>query len=157
MTFEEANKIFKRWQSYQEIADKLGQLFIVVPESFLPYPVEILEEALNIVAKGYFDSGDKKAADNIQESMGRYLTGYYLSSDSNGKLVVKDDKLTDEEVLKKMKQELDFILEHPDLLKAKLENLKVARDSWAEFKNTAPTCPSCGHIANVIDDTTIDS
>ncbi len=152
MTFEEANIIFKRWQNYQEIADKLGQLFIVVPESFLPYPVEILEEALNIVAKAYFDSGDKKATDNIQESMARYLTGYYLSSDSNGKLVVKEGKLTDEEVLKKMKQELDFMLENPEILKAKLENLKAARDSWTEFKNKAPRCPTYGHIANVIGD-----
>lgn len=154
MTFEEANKIFKRWQNYQEIADKLGKLFIVVPESFLPYPVEILEEALNIIAKAYFDSGDKKAAVDIQNSMGRYLTGYYLPIEGS---VVTGKKLTDEEVLIRMKRELDFMLENPELLKAKLENLKEARDSWAEFKNNAPVCPTCGHVANVINETIIDS
>ena len=152
MTFEEANKIFKDWKEYMEIADKLSRLFIVVPESFLPYPVETLEEALNIIAKYYFDTGDKKASNNIQETMGAYLTGYYLSSDSNDKLVIKDNMLTDEEGLRKMKRDLDFMLEHPELLEAKLESLKKARDSWAEHNRNAPRCYKCGHIANIIRD-----
>ena len=149
MTFEEAKKIFKSWQDYQEIADKLGTIFVVVPESFLPYPVDTLEEALNIIAKEYFDTGDKKAANDIQESMGRYLTGYYLPVEG---LVVTGDKLTEEEVLRKMKRDLDFMLENPELLEAKLESLKKARDSWIEHNKRAPRCYKCGHIANIIRD-----
>ena len=132
MTFDEASKIFKSWQDYIEIADKLSKIFSVVPESFLPYPVETLEEALNMIAKHAFDSGNKKMADSIQKTMG-HLVGYYLTT-STGKLAVADDKLTDEEVIKKMKRDLDFMFEDPELLKTKLENLKKSRDSWAEFK-----------------------
>ena len=141
MTFEEPIKIFKDWKEYMEIADKLGKLFILVPESFLPYPVETLEQAMNIVAKSYFDSGNKRAADDIQESMGKYLTGYYLPVEGH---VVIGNKLTDEEVLKKMKMELDFMFEHPELLKIKLGSLKKAKESWSKFKS--------GDITNVEND-----
>lgn len=133
MKLSEAQEIFRSWQDYQEIADKLHTVFSVVPESFLPYTVEDLEEALNIVAEHYFNNGDQKRARGIQETMGAYLTGYYLSS-SEGKLAASSIKLTDEEVLKRMKTDLDLMLEHPELLEAKLENLKRSRENWAEFK-----------------------
>lgn len=132
MTLDEAQIIFKKWQQYQEIADKMGTIFLTVPESFLPYPEDVLEEALNIIAKSYFDSGNKEVANNIQESMGRYLTGYYLPAGKG--LEITGDKLSEEEVLRKMKEELDFMFQHPELLEAKIENLKRSRDSWAEFK-----------------------
>jgi len=151
MTLEEANKIYIDWKEYMEIADKLNKVFSIVPESFLPYPLEILEEALNIIAKYYFDSGDKKIANNIQETMGAYLSGYYFST-TDDKVVAKNYKLTGEEILKKMKRDLDFMLENPELLKFKLKNLKEARYSWAKLNSNAPRCYKCGHIANVIRD-----
>jgi hypothetical protein len=133
MTLNEAQEIFKSWQDYQEIADKLHTVFSVVPESFLPYSIDTLEEALNIVAEDYFNNGNQKAAKNIQETMSAYLTGYYLAS-SEGKLKASSSKLTDEETIQRMKKDLDFMLENPELLEAKLKNLKRSFDSWAEFK-----------------------
>ena len=133
MTLDEAWKIFKVWQDYQEILDKLHRVFTTVPESFLPYSIDTLDEALNMVAKYYFDGGDKKASENIQESMARYLLSYYMTA-SEGKSGTKDTPLTDEEVISKMKRDLDFMIEHPELLKTKLEMLKKAADSWTEFR-----------------------
>ena len=73
--------------------------------------------------------------------MGKYLTGYYLPVEGH---VVIGNKLTDEEVLKKMKMELDFMFEHPELLKIKLGSLKKAKESWSKFKS--------GDITNVEND-----
>ena len=39
-----------------------------IPKSLLPYSVEYIEEALNIVAKSYHDKGDQKMVNNIQET-----------------------------------------------------------------------------------------
>jgi len=135
MTLEEANKIFEHWKGYSEIADKMHKIFLVVPESFLPYPIDILEEALNIVAKHYFDSGDKRTANIIQETMMLQLGGYCLGTDSEGKTKVVD-KITDEEVLQKMKKDLDFMLDNPELLKVKLDNLKKSAESWAALRES---------------------
>ena len=134
VTLEEAQKIFKQWQAYQEIGDKLHTIFNTVPESFLPYPAEILEEALNIVAKHYFDSGNRRAAKNIQEMMMLHMGGLYLSTNSKGKTTALNRPMGDKEALKEMKEQLDFIITNPDLLKAKLKNLEKSKDSWAKFK-----------------------
>ena len=135
ISIEEAQKIFREWQNYQEIADKMGTIFITVPESFLPYPADLLEEALNIIAKSYYDSGDKEASKNIQESVGRHLTGYYYHFDnSSNKNVVTDTLASDEEVIRNMRRELDFMLNNPELLKTKLDSLKRSQNSWAVFK-----------------------
>lgn len=133
MTFEEARKIYNNWQKYIEIGDKLSKIFTTVPESFLPYSADTLEEALNIVAKYYFESGNKRMANNIQETLALHTAGLYMSI-SNGKLVTTKKELTDKEVLGKMKENLDQMFEHPDLLEAKLESLKITRDSWADLK-----------------------
>ena len=53
MTLNEALIIYKSWQDYMEIGDKFFRLMLPIPESFLPYPADILEEALNIVAEHY--------------------------------------------------------------------------------------------------------
>jgi hypothetical protein len=117
MTIDEANKIFKDWQEYQEINDKLGRFFMCgIPESFLPYPKDTLEEALNIVAKAYFDSGNRKISESIQETMAT-LIGY-----KNDEEVY--DQITNNVVFKDIK-----------LRKAVLDNLKKARDKWTNFKN----------------------
>jgi hypothetical protein len=117
MTSDEANKIFKHWKEHVEVSNKMAQIFTGIPESFLPYPMEVLEEALNIVAKEYFDDGDKKASKNIQGTIG-YLARYEK----------------DETALESMKRCLDFYLSNPELRKIKLEQLQRCRDSWAEQK-----------------------
>lgn len=121
MTLEDAQKIFKAWQEYSEINDKLMKVFlgITLPESFLPYPLEDLEEATNIIAKTYFDAGDYKTMKQVQEVIG-FLTAY------------KDD----EKALESIRKGLDFVLQNPELKKAVLENLKEAQESWVEFKNS---------------------
>jgi hypothetical protein len=118
MTFEEAEKIFKSWQGYMEIVDKLGKIFIQLPESFLPYPSDILEEALNIVAKDFFDNGNKKMSNTIQETMSGYLTMH-----------------TDDEVaLASMHHSLELMSKHPKLKETYLETLKECQDFWLKKK-----------------------
>ena len=118
MTFEEANKIFKSWQSYMEIVDKLGKIFHELPESFLPYPPKVLEEALNIVAEKYFYAGDKKKSETIQETMGGFL---FMHTD-------------DEKALDSMCKTLDLILKHPELKDTYIEKLKESKDYWLKLK-----------------------
>lgn len=118
MTNQEAEKIFKEWQGYVEIADKLSKIFTVIPESFLPYPLETMEEALNIIAKKYFDSGNKEISRSIQETMFLWLN-------------CKEDG----EALISMKEKLDLILNDPELKEIHLENLQTSRDSWLESKS----------------------
>lgn len=115
MTLETANVVFKKWQEYIEINDKLTKIFTSLPESFLPYPIEILEEALNIVAKKYFDAGDFKTSRDIQRIMATLL--FY-----------KDD----EDAIKEISD--NIILKTPELRMAYLKNLKEARDSWANLE-----------------------
>lgn len=134
MTNGEAGKIFDVWREYIEIAEKLHTIFHVVPESFLPYPADVLEKALNMVAKDYFDAGDKRMAKNIQEMMALHLMPYNITVE-NGELTSTNEKLTDEEVLGEMKKKLDLILSNPELKDAVLANLKRVRDSWAKVKH----------------------
>lgn len=115
MTFDEADKIFGHWIEFVEINDKLSNIFSSIPKSFLPYPVEALEEALNIVAKNYFDQGDLKASSNIQESIASLIR-------------YKDDEEAIENILESLS------LKDPSLRKIYLGNLKKARDSWAKLK-----------------------
>ena len=71
MNIIEADKIFKNWsQWYWPCHFILHSIFLSkIPESFLPYPQDVLEEALNVVAKHYHDISDLKASNNIQESI----------------------------------------------------------------------------------------
>jgi hypothetical protein len=130
MTLDEAKRVFKAWQEYIEIAEKLRQLFNVVPESFLPYPVDTLEEALNIIAKDYFDAGDKRTANDIQRLMTLHLVPYCLTP-SNG------NKLTDDEALERMKLSLDLTLKHPELKMGAIQRLKAIQDSWIKLRGRA--------------------
>lgn len=118
MTNEQANKIFKEWQQYVEIADKLSIIFTVIPESFLPYPKEVLEEALNIKAKEYFDYGNTKMSKNIQETIASWIWNCE----------------SDEEALNKMKKDLELFLDNDILRKTILKNLQTSRDSWLKLK-----------------------
>jgi len=116
MTINEANKIFKDWQEYAEINDKLMKFFMTgIPESFLPYPKKTLEEALNIVAKDYFDSGDRKASDAIADTISFLL---FYKNDEEAL-----DAITNNAMIKNAK-----------VRESILNNLREAKDSWANFK-----------------------
>jgi hypothetical protein len=113
MTFDEAEKVFNSWRSYVEISDKLSKIFSKLPESFLPYPKDISEEALNIMAERYWNNGDKetsKAIQTIQATLCEYVK--------------------DEEALEQMARALDLTVKHPDLKQTILEVLKECKDSW---------------------------
>ena len=116
MTNQEAERIFKEWQEFAEINDKLFQLFSTsIPESFLPYSKEILEEVMNVVAKRYFDAGDHEATKLIQRQMTSVM--FY-----------KDD----EEALNQIVD--GWVLKGPEIRTARLRNLRAAQESWAKFK-----------------------
>ena len=114
MTFEEADKIFKSWQNYIEIADKMKKIFSSIPESFLPYPADILADALNIVAKQYLDDGNKRAAEVVQNTISYHLASHKV----------------DEEAMESMKARLDFILNDSKIRKIVLGKLKECQSSW---------------------------
>ena len=71
MTFIEACEIFDVWKNwYWPCHFLLDSVFgPIIPESFLPYPKNVLEEALNIVAKDFFDKGNIQASKDIQRAM----------------------------------------------------------------------------------------
>ena len=114
MEVEEAKTIFHAWQDFMEIADKFLSLMLSIPESFLPYPIEALEEGLNIMAKFYFDSGDEKTSELIKTTVYAYLG------------MCKKD----EEALELNKNLLNMMFENPDLKKTLLEKLHEVRDQW---------------------------
>lgn len=118
MTIDEAEKLFAAWQGYVESADKMSRIFVHIPESFLPYPADALEEALNIVAKRYFDAGNRKLANSIQESMAAWLG------------CVRGD----DEAIQDMKRTLDVFLASPATKQTMLDGLMKTRDSWAQSK-----------------------
>lgn len=118
MTHNEANKIFEDWKAYMSIVDKMDRIFSQIPESFLPYPPKILEEALNIVAKKFFDNGDKEDADAIQGTMGAFL--------------FKHEK--DEAAFESMYRDLELMINNSELKNTKLANLKKTKDTWLEIK-----------------------
>ena len=128
MTDDEADIIFRSWTEYMETADKFNKLTLTPPESFLPYPVETLEDAMNIVAKRYFDAGDREASETIQSTMASHLTAYFLAGGTNR-------RLTDEEALEQMRRALETILDHPLLMKAVLDNLRESQKSWMKTRH----------------------
>ena len=77
MNIIEADKIFKNWSKwFWPCHFILHSIFLSkIPESFLPYPKDVLEEALNITAKLYYDAGDFQASKDIQSSIA-YLYRY---------------------------------------------------------------------------------
>ena len=93
MNFTEANKIFKIWSKwYWPSHFILHSVFLnKIPESFLPYQKNVLEEALNIIAKQYYDNGDFKVSKNIQESIAS-LAAYVRDDDA---LQQVSDRLSD--------------------------------------------------------------
>jgi hypothetical protein len=127
MTKEEAKIIFKSWQDYMEIAEKFSCLMLHFPESFLPYPVATLEKALTIIAKHFFDSGNKEMAESIKHTMIFYLSHFFFEE--------KEGLTRDEEAITQMKKMLDMIEENPDLKKALLAKLKKCQESWIKSRS----------------------
>jgi hypothetical protein len=116
MTKEEAEIVFKDWQEYVEINDKLFQIFgSSIPKSFLPYPPVVLEEVMNIIAKKYFDRGNHEAVEIVQRNMSLIMC-------------YKDDEEAIVDLLKSLR------LTNPELRKLYVRNLQRSRDSWAELK-----------------------
>ena len=73
MSLDEAKKYLKVGRIL-EIADKFFQTYASISGSlFLPYPKETLIEGLDIMSKYCSDSGDKKLATLIQDTMWGYL------------------------------------------------------------------------------------
>jgi hypothetical protein len=134
MNREMAHTVFRCWQAYMETGDRFDKLMITPPPSFLPYPVEMMEEAINVVAKEYLDAGDHKTANEIQEMAACHLAGYYLKGASSGGVSASAKCLSDEEALKEMRKTLDLLIENPSLMKTVLANLKASQTSWMESR-----------------------
>mgnify|MGYP000097137762 CR=1 FL=1 len=83
MTLSEANKIVRVWGDYIEYCqDRLQAVFLgCIPKSLLPYPPEIIEEALNIAAKHYHDIGEYENYKLLHESH-RCLAAYVKDEDA---------------------------------------------------------------------------
>ena len=116
MTPDKANKIVRIWGRYLEYMG--GKLTIIfgpyIPKSFLPFPIETLEEALNMVAEHHRNMGNKYAVKNLQESLGD-LTGY------------KDDE---EAVLQAAK-----LFNDPKWRKAMLPVFKEFQNDWIKAQD----------------------
>ena len=69
MTIAEAKIIYDSWINYMEIASKFAALMFLVPESFLPYPADTIEEALTIIANEFLNCGDKEASEKLLNNM----------------------------------------------------------------------------------------
>lgn len=119
MEIEEANIIFEDWKDYAEINDKLMKFFMFtgIPESFLPHSKEILEDALNIIAKAYFDAGNYTSSESIKTTIAFLL--YYKSDEEAFDGITKST-----------------ILNNPKIKESVLNNLKMSRESWREFKKS---------------------
>ena len=116
MTREEAEIIFRDWQAYLEINDKLFQLFgPSIPKSFLPYPPDVLEKALNIIGKVYFEAGDGGVHTMIQESITTILC-------------YKDDEEAISGIVNGIR------LKHSELRKIFIGKLQNSKDNWAKLK-----------------------
>ena len=70
MTLEEADKIIQIWGKYVEYAH--GKLFIVfgnyIPESFLPFSIDTIEEASNIIGEYHHNQGNEKVVEAIRST-----------------------------------------------------------------------------------------
>lgn len=119
MTNSEAHKIFKAWQEFAEINDKLRQLFMgSLPQSLLPYPKSDLEKAISVVANETAQRGDMQSADKIIEY------GYTLMSYEE-----------DNEAFKNIYKFMKMCAESKELRLQCLKNLQECKDSWDQHKH----------------------
>ncbi|MEK7520048.1 MAG: hypothetical protein AAB581_02290 [Patescibacteria group bacterium] len=68
MTLDEASKIVQIWGIYLEYFQ--GKLIFIfsasIPESFLPFPLKTIEEAVNIVTEQHHNTGNQEAVRALQ-------------------------------------------------------------------------------------------
>lgn len=81
MNFTEADKIFKVWSQWHwPFHSMLHSIFSSnIPESFLPYSLDDLNEAITIIANHYNDIGDQESAELVYKSIGSLL--FYKKDD----------------------------------------------------------------------------
>jgi hypothetical protein len=79
----DADKVVGVWGKYLECCqDRLSAVFLGgIPESLLPYPVQVIEDALNDMARYYHSRGDHDAVAVIQGVMGP-LASYRADRDA---------------------------------------------------------------------------
>ena len=123
MTPIEVNEIFKVWKEwYWPCHFLLDSVFgPTIPESFLPYPKDVLEEALNIVAKHYYESGNIETSKDIQKTM--TCLYYYAKNEEAWEKAAK-------------------LFSNPEMMKAMLgfvENFKKDYISWLGETKVPPT------------------
>lgn len=72
MTLEEAEKIVQEWSRHVEYHYPiLHAIFLSsIPESFLPFPASVIEEASNIVAERHHYARNFKVVEAVQRCMG---------------------------------------------------------------------------------------
>lgn len=117
MTYQEAEKIFKEYQDYMEIHSKMNLLFASLPESFLPYSADVINEALNIIAESFNNKGDNNAINKIRETQ-KFLFIYDV----------------DEKALISMTRKLNIIQEDKRFKELFLKRLKENKEDWLKFK-----------------------
>ncbi len=117
MTHQEAKKIFKEYQDYMEIHSKMNLLFASLPESFLPYSVDVINEALNIIAESFNNKGDNNSINKIRETQ-KFLFIYDV----------------DEKALMSMTRKLNIIQEDKRFKELFLKRLKENKEDWLKFK-----------------------
>ena len=116
MTYTEANRIYQVWKRWYWPFDFIIESIFHTkrPESFLPYPKEDLEEALNIIAKQCFESGDVKLSELIQVS----ITALWQYT--------KDDEA--------FKQASEY-LANPEMREIVLINISNFKNDWLKWLN----------------------
>lgn len=76
MTLEQANFVMKEYGKFLEFVDsKLTPIFSVgKPESILPFPKQIIEDGLNIMANEFHNSGDTQIVNSIEACLAALAT-----------------------------------------------------------------------------------
>ncbi len=120
MDISEAKQIFDVWRKW--VWPCHSMLFTIfcgqIPESFLPYPEDVLNEALTMMANYYYKYGNKEIAEAI------IGTRDYIS------FYTKDEESV--EMLKKL-------LEIPGMQEALLENISRYKKDWEDWLNKRKT------------------
>lgn len=92
MDIDKASKIVNIYGKHLEHCSKLNFIFgSNIPESFLPFPKDVIEEASNILAEHHFNNGNKTAVSSIENAKAG-LIGYINDEEA----ILKSAKLWNE-------------------------------------------------------------
>ena len=98
MIIDTASKIVDIWGKHIEYCSKLHNIFVPhIPESFLPFPKEIIEEASNIITEQHYKNGDKGKGDSIKNTESFLL--YYINDEE---AILKSAKLWNESAFREV-------------------------------------------------------